>query len=150
MKHLSLVLLFSLISLTSLAASSSLQKAKDVDLIREVLRRGLSVDATKMGKLTTACHGSSLVLTVTNESEAVSQEEMVHMISGERECEANLSALEARLGDFYDRLTLNVCVGSTLRTYVIEANLTILNVSSKYVGTNQCLLLAKELNKHQD
>lgn len=150
MKHLSLVLFLSLISLSSFAAGSSLEKVKDVDLVREVLRRGLSVDAVKIGKLTTSCQGSSLILTVTNESDAVSHQEMVHMNSGQRECEANLEVLGSKLGDFYDAVSLNVCVGSTLRTYVIESNLNIVKMSSKYVGVNQCLLLARELNKHQD
>jgi hypothetical protein len=149
MKLLSLGLLLSMISFTAFAGRS-LEETRDVDLVREVLRRGLTVDGAKLAKLSLGCKGSTLILSVTNESAAASTQEMVHMISGEKECMSNLQVLESKTGDFYETMSLNVCVGATLKTFVLESNLNIEKVSSRYVGVNQCLLLAQELNRHQD
>ena len=149
MKRTLIALFFALVSF-SVMAKSPLHEVRDVDLVREVLRRGLIVDATKVAQLSASCRGSSLSLSVQNESLRVMNEELVHMISGVRECEANLDVIQNKMGDFYDTTRINVCVGSTLKTYLIDSNLNIVLMSSKLIGLSQCLSLARELNRHQD
>ena len=149
MKNLNAAILVTLLSFSAFA-SRPLKEVKDVDLVKEVLRRGLSIDAAKLANLSSTCRGSNLVLSVSNESVAGSNQVLVHMVSGVRECEANLAVLKTKNAEFYESLTVNVCLGSALRTYGVDSNLNIVLLESKYVGLSQCLPLAQELNRHQD
>lgn len=144
MKALKSLFVFSLLLSTQAFASRALQEVSDVALVREVLLRGLEVDASKIATISAACSGSTLILVVANESGTKS--EMVHFVGGVLECTKNLDIVQNKIGAFYSTQNLSVCSGSSLIAFRVDSDLNIVRQAPRYIGLNSCLKSAYQEN----
>jgi hypothetical protein len=144
MKSLKSLFVFSLLLSTQAFAERPLENVSDVALVKEVLLRGLEIDASKIATLSAACSGSTLILVAANE--AGSKSEMVHFVGGTLECSKNLDAVQNKIGAFYSTQTVSVCSGSSLIAFKIDSDLNIQRQAPRYIGLKACLKVAYQEN----
>lgn len=136
-----------LLLLSTQAFAHGLEDATDVELVREVLLRGIEVDESKIGTISAICKGSSLQLTVASESN-VTQSTFIHFAGGVNECLKNLNVIQGKIGTFYNKQIISVCSGSSLIDVTIDSSLEFTNSAPLYLGVEKCLRVAALNNAH--